>query len=125
MTLEAAIAMRAAEQGTVAVDLDGTLAKYDGYKGAEEIGEPVPAMLKRVKDWLKTGRRVVIFTARVASDRDGKKTQAIERWCLKYLGRSVDVTALKTPDIIEFWDDRAHRVERNTGKLLASAKFAP
>lgn len=26
------------------VDLDGTLAKYNGWKGPENIGEPVPAI---------------------------------------------------------------------------------
>ena len=33
----------------IAVDLDGTLAKYEGFHGMEHIGEPVPGMLRRVK----------------------------------------------------------------------------
>ena len=28
-------------KNTVCVDLDGTLAKYDGWKGLEHIGEPI------------------------------------------------------------------------------------
>src|SRR5574343_703797 len=49
----------------VAVDLDGTLAKFDGNFSRWDIGEPVPAMLDRVKQWLAQGRDVRILTARV------------------------------------------------------------
>lgn len=51
--------------GWIGVDLDGTLAMYDGFKGPEHIGDPVPKMLERVKKWLAEGREVRIFTARV------------------------------------------------------------
>lgn len=37
--------------GWIGVDLDGTLAEYHGW-GNGEIGDPVPAMLERVKKWL-------------------------------------------------------------------------
>ena len=49
----------------IGVDLDGTLAYHDTWKGHEHIGEPIPAMLQRVKDWLDRGLTVKIFTARV------------------------------------------------------------
>jgi hypothetical protein len=52
-------------QGWIGVDLDGTLAHYDGWKGADHIGEPIPAMVERVKRWLAEGKTVKIFTARV------------------------------------------------------------
>ena len=44
--------------GWIGVDLDGTLAHYDGWKGIEHVGPPIPAMLARVKYWLehKTGK---------------------------------------------------------------------
>jgi len=35
----------------IGVDLDGTLAVYDGWRGPEHIGPPVPAMVERVKRW--------------------------------------------------------------------------
>ena len=44
-----------------AVDLDGTLAKEGENKGAWSpyyIGEPIPAMVDRVKGWLKAGDSV-------------------------------------------------------------------
>lgn len=42
--------------GWIGVDLDGTLAYYDGWIGAGHIGEPVPAMLERVKQLAGSGR---------------------------------------------------------------------
>ena len=39
----------------IGVDLDGTLAKYNGWSGIENIGDPVPLMLMRVKEWIKNG----------------------------------------------------------------------
>jgi hypothetical protein len=51
--------------GWIGVDLDGTLAHYEGWKGQEHIGEPIAPMVERVKGWLAEGREVRIFTARV------------------------------------------------------------
>ena len=52
------------KRGHILVDLDGTLAIYNGYVGPTHIGEPVPKMLERVKSWLADGKTVKIFTAR-------------------------------------------------------------
>ena len=35
--------------GWIGVDLDGTLAHYNGWKGIEHVGDPVPAMIDRVR----------------------------------------------------------------------------
>lgn len=51
--------------GWIGVDLDGTLATYDGWVSADHVGEPVPAMVERVQQWLAEGREVRIFTARI------------------------------------------------------------
>ena len=51
--------------GWIGVDLDGTLAQYDGFKGCTVIGDPVQVMLARVKKWISEGIEVRIFTARV------------------------------------------------------------
>ena len=42
----------------IGVDLDGTLAHYNGWKGDDEIGEPVTLMKKRVLSWVEHGQRV-------------------------------------------------------------------
>ena len=39
-------------QGWVGVDLDGTLATYDEWRGIEHVGEPIAPMVERVKRWL-------------------------------------------------------------------------
>jgi len=100
--------------GWIGVDLDGTLARYDGWKGIEHIGEPVPLMLQRVKEWLAEGKTVKIFTARVANG-----TPAVQRvchWCEQHFGQRLEVTNVKDMKMIELWDDRAVQVIPNTGE---------
>ena len=115
--------------GWIGVDLDGTLAEYDGWKGPLHIGAPVPAMVERVKHWLAFGAIVKIFTARVYSDgsptRDAEvmgARAAIERWCVEHLGFSLPVTNVKDFGMITLYDDRCVQVELNTGRLIGDVK---
>lgn len=103
--------------GYIGVDLDGTLASYDRYRGATHIGPPVPKMLKRVLHWLHTGQPVVIVTARAdpADPSSPEAIAAIRAWCLEHLGQELPVTNQKTKDMVELWDDRAVQVVPNTG----------
>ncbi len=39
----------------IGVDLDGTLAEYNGWVSEEHIGHPIPAMAARVKLWISQG----------------------------------------------------------------------
>lgn len=102
-----------AHGGTIAVDLDGTLAKYDYWRGAGHIGEPIPEMANRVKDWLNKGVKVVIFTARASTP---EAIPFINEWTKKHFGVVIPVTNQKTFDIVEMWDDRAVQVIPNTGR---------
>ena len=54
------------QSGWIGVDLDGTLAKYGSWNGGQ-IGDPIPLMVERVKQWIAEGVEVRIFTARVGS----------------------------------------------------------
>ena len=55
-------------------DLDGTLAKYDAWKGYQHIGEPIAPMVALLKKLHAGGKRVKILTARVApTSTDPKK----------------------------------------------------
>jgi hypothetical protein len=106
----------------IGVDLDGTMAKYDGWINDGFIGEPIPAMINRIKKWLKNGIDVYVFTARVSSrNRDSKQiainTQIIQDWCKKNIGTVLPVTAEKDLYMIELWDDRAVRVKFNDGSV--------
>ena len=117
--------------GWIGVDLDGTLAKYDGFKGPEVIGVPVEKMLKRVKATLAAGKSVKVFTARVAplflrgetSERveEARKAKtAVEKWCREHIGRRLPVTAVKDWQCVEIWDDRCRQVKENTGEFVGA-----
>jgi hypothetical protein len=109
----------------VGVDLDGTLAIYDGWEGPEVIGPPVPAMLKLVKDLLKRGRKVKIFTARVTTDGTPERAEearkamfAIEAWCERHIGQRLEITNVKDFGMAILYDDRCRQVEVNTGRII-------
>lgn len=98
--------------GWIAVDLDGTLAFYDSWKGPEHIGDPIPGMVDRVKDAIKNGIEVRIFTARASVP---EYIPYVEDWAEKYIGTRLKVTNVKDFKMIEIWDDRARRVRFNMG----------
>jgi len=103
--------------GTIYVDLDRTLAQAGHFQGKKHIGKPEPAMVNRIKQDLADGKKVKIFTARVANDDDGVARRAIEQWCQLHLGEVLPVTNKKMQDVGEILDDRAFHVKPNTGKL--------
>lgn len=108
--------------GWIGVDLDGTLAVYDGWKGVEHIGQPIMPMVRRVTAWLSQGREVRIFTARVgpqANPVEAEKARFyIQDWCLRNIGMVLPVTHIKDFAMDILYDDRCVTVEKNTGELL-------
>lgn len=100
----------------IAVDLDGTLAYYDKWRGAEHIGEPIPLMLTRVKHWLAEGRCVKIFTARASVP---EHVPYVKAWLAEHGLPNLEVTNIKDYGMIVLYDDRAIQVEANTGRLIA------
>jgi len=104
------------EMGWIGVDLDGTLAYYDEWRGIDHIGKPVPVMLERVNDWIEEGKTVKIFTARVSSpDFD---LAVIHAWLKENGLPALEVTNMKDHMMIECWDDRSVQVETNTGRRV-------
>ncbi len=106
-------------QGWHGVDLDGTLAEYDHWRGLEHIGAPIPAMARRVSAWLANHEEVRIVTARFGDPQwtqQGREPYAY--WCLKNFGRVLPITDRKDYAMIDLWDDRAVQVEKNTGVAL-------
>ena len=101
--------------GWIGVDLDGTLAKDNGWNNGE-IGEPVPLMVKRVKSWITEGVIVKIFTARVSIEEDRDLVvEKIQDWTQKHIGERLEVTNQKDYSMVELWDDRAIQVIPNKG----------
>jgi hypothetical protein len=114
-------------KGWIGIDLDGTLAHYDGWKGPAHIGAPIPLMVERVKAWLAEGREVRVFTARVSSDGSNARVaeamesaRAIEAWCKEHIGCVLTVTNIKDYAMISLYDDRAVQVETNTGRIIGN-----
>lgn len=99
----------------IGVDLDGTLAVFHGWQGPEHIGEPIPAMVDRVKKWLADGQTVKIFTARCTIP---EQIPPVREWAKKMFGVDLEVTNVKDFGMTVLWDDRCVRVEPNTGRVI-------
>lgn len=107
-------------KGWIGIDLDGTLAHFDYWRGPSHVGEPIAPMVKRVKALLKDNQEVRIFTARVSHPEQAEACRmAIDEWCLKVFGRVIPVTCWKDFDMLTLYDDRCIQVETNTGRLVA------
>jgi len=114
--------------GWIAVDLDGTLAYYDEWRGLEHIGEPVPAMVALVQEHLKNGDEIRIFTARVSREYSKLEDRSemsiadirkvIEDWCERHIGVKLPITCVKDFEMRFLYDDRCIQVEINTGRLV-------
>lgn len=106
----------------VGFDLDGTLAKYDGWKGVEHIGEPIKPMVDLAKRLHEKGIKVKIFTARVAyPDTSDAARKRIEEWCADILGFVPPVTNEKDGLMVTCFDDRSLQVLPNTGVSAMNA----
>lgn len=130
-------------KGWYGFDLDGTLAKYDGWKGIDHIGEPVKPMVELMKRMHNEGKVVKIMTARVAprkledgtigeqftwltpapsSNPDARytATQYILDWCeeVAHLGFVPEVVYQKDHLMLELYDDRVKQVVPNEGWLV-------
>lgn len=112
--------------GWIGVDLDGTLAHYEGWKGIEHIGKPIARMVERVKVWLDEGKDVRIFTARVSGPfgEAREARECIVAWCLDNLGKELPITCKKDFGMVELWDDRCRQVQTNTGRIIEAPKPA-
>lgn len=130
--------------GWVGFDLDATLAHYDGWKGADHVGAPVPAMIELIKNMRAAGDEVRIFTARVwpiltVITPDWQiptelhwvearvvnsliSIRAIRGWCLEHIGEVLPITCVKDYAMIALYDDRAIQVEANTGRVIGKTE---
>lgn len=105
----------------VGVDLDGTLAEFHGWTGITDIGEPIPAMVERVKRLYAEGKNIRILTARVGPPSTLAEVcafqHALDVWCFKYIGTTFPATHQKDFNMVEFYDDRCKQVVMNKGIL--------
>lgn len=115
----------------VGTDFDGTLANFDCDWASDyrAVGAPIPAMVTRVKRWLLEGEDVRIFTARLDCYHpkyfnlmEWEVKKPIEKWCKEHLGVVLPITNRKDHHMRRLYDDRAHRVELNTGRITEETK---
>lgn len=102
----------------VACDLDGTLARYDGWKGENHIGEVIPSIKAAIESVQKEGGEVWIFTARLSGGDVARAHTVIESWLAKNGIKVSGVTATKYKFFTHFWDDRAIQVVKNEGAMV-------
>lgn len=83
-----------------AIDLDGTLLSYDGWKGEDHFGEPLAGAVEWVKKRLEDGHEITVFTTRTAFDKvhDALVARGFP---------SLPVSNVKSPKFSCFIDDRA------------------
>ncbi len=101
----------------IGVDLDGTLAVYDQWRGPDHIGDPVPLMVERVRNWIANDYKVKIFTARAS---DPKQIPPVKAWLKRHHLPDLEVTCSKDFAMAELWDDRCVTVRKNTGECLTA-----
>lgn len=111
----------------IGVDFDGTLATFgcNWQNDYRATGDPVPAMVERVKQWIADGEEVRIFTARMDCYHPkfpNLTPKAVKRpiqvWCIKHLRACLKITNKKDYFMKAFYDDRAIQVEQDTGRLI-------
>ncbi len=111
----------------IGVDLDGTLAYESEWRGIEYIGEPIPRMLKRVRQLIADGEDVRIFTARASrlqtEEERAVAIHCVEDWCETHLGKRLPVTNEKDQYLKYFFDDRAIAVACNLGIEVAAGQI--
>jgi NTP pyrophosphatase (non-canonical NTP hydrolase) len=100
-------------KGWIGVDLDGTLAHYDGWKGPDHIGEPILKILERVKLWMAFNKyEIRIFTARAGVP---EQIPPVVAWLEKHGIGGLAITNVKDFSMIELWDDRCVQIISNLG----------
>ena len=83
-----------------AIDLDGTLIKYDKWEGEEVFGDPIPGAIGFVNKMLAAGHKVTVFTAR-------KFPELVQAALIERGFPKLDVTNVKRMEFTVFIDDRA------------------
>lgn len=83
----------------IAIDFDGVLAQYDGWKGEEVVGEPLPGAIGFLHYLQHEKIPFAIFSTR--------KAEVIQKWLNHHRIYNVEVTDKKDNRFHVFLDDRA------------------
>lgn len=100
-------------KGWIGVDLDGTLAHYDHWRGVDHVGDPIPSMVARIRQWEAEGFEVRIFTARASII---EYIPFVKSWLMDIDLGHLTVTCQKDFEMVALWDDRCVQIMPNTGE---------
>ena len=91
---------------TIAVDFDGVIAEYDGYKGWGVLGEPRSDVLEVLCVLRSEGWKIVIHTTRGEQEISGYLTQ--HGIPFDEINRNSDYETVGPKPVADlYWDDRA------------------
>ncbi len=110
---------------TVAVDVDGVLARYDGWKGPGVIGEPIRGAKEFMESLRKDGFRVIIHTTRT-KDFEGEdhvlRIRSVRKWLEENNIPYDDLhTEIGKPIACAYVDDRAVSCRPQEGNVTGIA----
>ncbi len=108
----------AKHKSTIAIDFDGVINKYDGWKGYEHFDKPLPGARGFLEELQKRGYEVVIHTAR--------NMQHVEMWFEENgMSHLIERVSNHKPPAIAYVDDRAVRFNGNYAQTLEDIKEKP
>lgn len=111
-------------KGWFGFDLDKTIAVDEGGTRGGVIGDPIKPLIRRMKYYLRTGRKVCIVSARVHPSEIDCEPQRIliRNFLIQHIGefyaRQVDIRSDKDRHMIALFDDRAMQVIPNKGVVV-------
>lgn len=101
-------------QGWIGVELDGVLATATTPQALSVIGEPVDAMMNRIRQWVMVDVDVRILTARAGVE---GQVSLIHQWLASHGIKPLPVTDQKDFRMVQFFDCDAVHVICNRGDL--------
>ena len=103
---------------TVAVDFDGVIHQYSGWKGPDVLDGPIPGAREFLAELVARGYRVVIMTTRPA--------KFVEPWLrLHHMADMVDQVTSEKVTAIAYVDDRAVRFWGEWDEVLTFIQTPP
>jgi hydroxymethylpyrimidine pyrophosphatase-like HAD family hydrolase len=99
-------------QPTIAVDFDGVLAEYDGWKGPSVLGPPRSDVLEVLRILREEGWKIVVYTTRAEEDISGYLRQHQIPYD-EINKKSAYRNSGSKPVATVYWDDRALRYTGN------------
>ena len=101
------------KENIVSIDFDGVLAQYEGWKGADIVGEPIKGAKDFILSLIKSGYKPLIFSTR--------QPKLISNWLKKFDFPDIEISNIKRPSTV-YIDDRCVKFDGDFTKLVSDLK---